>query len=1028
MNDNARRLLVTLGLGLGFALALVWLLGSSLPGVRAASGDVYCVTPGGGTYPDCTQVFTNVQAAVDAASGGEEIRVAAGTYTGVRGRAAPPGYLGPSLITQVVYVSTTVTIQGGYTTTNWTVADPLANPTTLDAQGQGRVLYVASSVSPTLAGLRITGGDATGLDGGPGWKDVGGGVYVITAAATISNNTVFGNAADYGGGLALDLSAATVSGNTVFSNTATDRGGGVYLTDSPATLSGNTVFSNITTGRGGGLYLWVSDAALSDNAIISNTAAGDGGGLFLAASDAALSGNTVCSNTATGDGGGLYLDYSVATVGGNVVSGNAAGGYGGGFHLDALSDAGFTNNVVADNRAGTSGSGLYIGGSSPHLRHTTIARNTGGDGSVVYVTVYTNPLETYYSAVPLTNTILVSHSVGISVTGGNAVAIDGVLWDSSTPVTVSQSTTAVVAVQNQYTGDPAFAADGYHLRAGSAAIDKGVGAGVTADIDGEARDLAPDLGADEHRVCWVRLNDGLVEYGAVQAAVDASTQPTDVIKVAGYCPGVQMRAGLTQTVYVSKTVTIRGGYTTTNGFADPPNPLSNPTALDAQGQGRVFYIAGNVSPTIGGLRITGGDAGTGNGGGLYLAGAAVTISGNSVISNAARNGGGIYLVNSVATLGGNTVVSNTASDGGGVYLTNSPATLSGNTIVSNSAANGGGLLLARSDATLSRNSVTANAASGEGGGLYLWNSAAALSGNTVTANTAGGKGGGMYLFWSNATLANNLVADNRANGQGSGLYVEASAPRLLHTTIARNGGGDGSGIYASDAFGIYSTIALTNTIVASNTVGVFADAGNAATLEGTLWGSGAWANENDWGGTGTIDHSNDLGGDPAFLAPAVGDYHIGLASAAMDAGVATSVADDIDGDLRPQGLGYDVGADETGLAVTKQASPSPVDPGAQLTYTIRITNTSGVTLSAAITDILPGHVVPGGVFAWSPVTITPGLVWTRTLIVTVETGYTGLLTNVVQVTTQEGVNGACIETSTVGGGIYVYLPLVMRND
>jgi hypothetical protein len=101
-----------------------------------------------------------------------------------------------------------------------------------------------------------------------------------------------------------------------------------------------------------------------------------------------------------------------------------------------------------------------------------------------------------YSTVALTNTILVSHTIGITVTGGNTVTVNGILWHG-TPITVSQAITATVTVQNQHQGDPRFDADGYHLRLGSAAIDKGVDAGVTTDIDGAPRDSMPDLGADE---------------------------------------------------------------------------------------------------------------------------------------------------------------------------------------------------------------------------------------------------------------------------------------------------------------------------------------------------------------------------------------------------------------------------------------------------------------------------------------------------------------------------------------------------
>ena len=88
--------------------------------------------------------------------------------------------------------------------------------------------------------------------------------------------------------------------------------------------------------------------------------------------------------------------------------------------------------------------------------------------------------------------------MGITVTGGNTLTVNGVLW-YGTPMTVSQSITATVVAQHQYSGAPHFATDGYHLMAGSAAIDKGVDAGVNVDIDGGSRPSGTgyDLGADE---------------------------------------------------------------------------------------------------------------------------------------------------------------------------------------------------------------------------------------------------------------------------------------------------------------------------------------------------------------------------------------------------------------------------------------------------------------------------------------------------------------------------------------------------
>jgi hypothetical protein len=438
-----KHLLVSLVLGLGSAMALPWLLnqsGKGPPVVRAAS---YTVCPAG--PPACD--YSSIQAALDAASDGDVVKVAAGTYTDVSVRPRRD-VTTTGVVTQVVYINKAVTVRGGYTTTNGFAdpPDPHANPTTLDAQGQGRVLYITGDISPTVEGLRIVGGNDRGQGGGDyyvgiGFDDYGGGVYIITAAVTISNSQVLSNTGhDCGGGLCLVNSEATLSNNIIAYNTAASFGGGLCLVDSGATLSGNSVVRNSAGDFGGGLSLWRGNATLGGNAIISNTADA-GGGLLIEGGDTMLS-----------------------------------------------------NNVVADNRANSEGSGLCIWGAHSHLLHTTIARNSGGDGSGLRV----DGSGTRYSSVVLTNTVLVSHGVGISITSGNTVTVDAVLWHS-TPVTISYSADASVTVHNQCKGAPAFAADGYHLTRGSAAVDRGVNAGVATDIDGEPRPAGanPDLGADE---------------------------------------------------------------------------------------------------------------------------------------------------------------------------------------------------------------------------------------------------------------------------------------------------------------------------------------------------------------------------------------------------------------------------------------------------------------------------------------------------------------------------------------------------
>ena len=523
----------------------------------------------------------------------------------------------------------------------------------------------------------------------------------------------------------------------------------------------------------------------------------------------------------------------------------------------------------------------------------------------------------------------------------------------------------------------------------------------------------------------------------VQAAVDFATGG-ETIKVA---TGVY--TSINTTVY--KTVTIRGGYTTT--FADPPDPVANPTTLDAQGQGTVLVIGMNVSPTIEGLHITGGNGFSGGGVSMDIA-AKPVISGCQIYSNTALSGGGIYVSNEAApTLNNNLVFSNTASYGGGVYVVTATATLSNNLVFSNTATSGGGLYLNSSAVTLNRNIVMSNTASGSGGGGYLRESAVTLNDNTIVSNDGGNAGGGLTFSDSSATLSgdivmfnkakqggglssngaaiilvNTVIADNLVNyssGYGSAINSWASSYRLLHATIARNTGGNGSGVYVRDWAGTYSTIAMTNTILVSHTVGITATAGNTVTLNGILW----YSNATNYGGLGVFSVTNAITDDPALAADG---YHLTAGSAARGKGVNAGVTTDIDGEPRhdPPDLGADEYYPQTGLAVSKEAAPSLVQAGSQLTYTLHITNTTNVDLHATITDTLPTHItlgqtsggtliLPGGTITWTPVITALGGTWTETIVVTVAMGYAGILTNTVQAATLEGASGIYTATSQV---------------
>ena len=349
------------------------------------------------------------------------------------------------------------------------------------SSGNGGAVTAGAGSPLALTNTSVISSTAAGAGGG-------GGLYATAAVRATGGrfqNNACTNANCFGGGLS--ASTLVISGTRFITNTGGFGGGGANASASAAIetghFSGNTCV--VAGCNGGGLRtvtLNMTRTTFTDNAALQT-----GGGAYLE-SISTISGGSFQRNQSGLRGGGVMAVASL-TVAGTEFIANKSNSDGGGIYLSAGALS-VTNALFARNYSGSGrGAAMVFGASGGGtLRHSTIASPTLASGSAVIALVGT---------LNITNTIIASHSIGISRTSGIVNENFNLFFANTT-----DRVAGISAGANTIYANPAFAqpaADNYHLSAASAARDTGVNIGIGVDFDGDARPIGPgfDIGFDE---------------------------------------------------------------------------------------------------------------------------------------------------------------------------------------------------------------------------------------------------------------------------------------------------------------------------------------------------------------------------------------------------------------------------------------------------------------------------------------------------------------------------------------------------